>query len=78
MDGSGWPPGGAAGTPAASATAPSSVMQVLGYALGRFLAWQERGRSRHKLLMLDDRMLRDIGLDRATAEHEATKRFWTP
>ena len=33
-------------------------------------------RSRRQLAQLDERLLRDIGLDRATARIEATKSFW--
>jgi uncharacterized protein YjiS (DUF1127 family) len=33
-------------------------------------------KSRRQLAELDDRLLRDIGLDRATARHEATKGYW--
>ena len=33
-------------------------------------------KSRRQLAELDDRLLRDIGLDRATARLEATKGFW--
>ena len=33
-------------------------------------------RSRRQLAQLDERLLRDIGLDRATARVEATKGFW--
>ena len=33
-------------------------------------------RSRRQLAELDERLLRDIGLDRATARIEATKGFW--
>ena len=36
----------------------------------------ELARSRRQLDQLDDRLLRDIGLDRATASFEATKSFW--
>ncbi|MBK8176738.1 MAG: DUF1127 domain-containing protein [Rhodospirillales bacterium] len=39
-------------------------------------AWQERVRDRRRLATLDDQMLRDIGVDRATAIHEAAKPFW--
>ena len=36
----------------------------------------ELARSRHQLGQLDERLLRDIGLDRGAARHEATKGFW--
>ncbi|TXL71740.1 DUF1127 domain-containing protein [Vineibacter terrae] len=36
----------------------------------------EMARSRRTLLTLDDRMLADIGLDRATARTEGEKGFW--
>jgi uncharacterized protein YjiS (DUF1127 family) len=34
-------------------------------------------RSRRQLAQLDDRLLRDIGLDRATARFEATRGYWS-
>lgn len=36
----------------------------------------ELRKSRRQLAELDDRLLRDIGLDRGTARFEATKGFW--
>jgi uncharacterized protein YjiS (DUF1127 family) len=36
----------------------------------------ELAKSRRQLAQLDERLLRDIGLDRATARFEATKGFW--
>jgi uncharacterized protein YjiS (DUF1127 family) len=36
----------------------------------------EVSRSRRQLAQLDERLLRDIGLDRATARLEADKSFW--
>jgi uncharacterized protein YjiS (DUF1127 family) len=36
----------------------------------------ELARSRRQLAQLDERLLRDIGLDRATARLEASKGFW--
>jgi uncharacterized protein YjiS (DUF1127 family) len=33
-------------------------------------------KSRRQLAELDDRLLRDIGLDRGTAQYEADKGFW--
>lgn len=38
--------------------------------------WHERARSRRILLSLDDRLLRDIGLSRADADHEGSRAFW--
>ena len=46
--------------------------------LSRFLAWRERARSRHLLLQLDDRMLRDVGLSRSDVDREYAKHFWQP
>ena len=37
----------------------------------------ELAKSRRQLAQLDDRLLRDIGLDRGKARFEATKGFWT-
>ena len=36
----------------------------------------ELRKSRRQLSELDDRLLRDIGLDRGTARYEASKGFW--
>jgi uncharacterized protein YjiS (DUF1127 family) len=38
--------------------------------------WRERARSRHMLSSMDARLLKDIGVSRATAEFEANKPFW--
>jgi uncharacterized protein YjiS (DUF1127 family) len=40
------------------------------------LLWHERVRSRRMLGMLDDRMLRDVGIDQATARQESSVPFW--
>lgn len=40
------------------------------------LIWIARARSRAMLGTLDDRMLRDIGIDRARADGEMSKPFW--
>lgn len=40
--------------------------------------WQERAHSRYRLSQLDDRMLKDIGIDRVDALREAAKPFWRP
>lgn len=44
--------------------------------LERFFVWVTLARSRRDLAGLDDRALRDIGIDRATAAEEAAKPFW--
>jgi uncharacterized protein YjiS (DUF1127 family) len=49
-------------------------------ALSRILAtlseWRRRSRDRTHLAMLDDRMLRDIGVNRADLWREINKPFW--
>ena len=37
----------------------------------------ELARSRRQLAQLDERLLRDIGLDRGSARFEASKGFWS-
>lgn len=38
--------------------------------------WAQRRRDRRALIELDDRLLRDIGLDRLAARREAERPFW--
>lgn len=45
-------------------------------ALEHVFVWVALARSRRALAQLDERGLRDIGLDRATAADEAAKPFW--
>jgi uncharacterized protein YjiS (DUF1127 family) len=42
------------------------------------LDWQERRRQRRNLAMMDEHMLRDIGLSSADVEREVHKPFWRP
>ncbi len=42
----------------------------------RLLDWQERSSQRIRLMELDDRMLRDIGVTRADAIYEFEKSRW--
>lgn len=44
--------------------------------IDRIGAWHDRAVERRRLLALDDRMLVDIGIDRATAVDEGQKPFW--
>ncbi|WP_119168801.1 DUF1127 domain-containing protein [Algihabitans albus] len=41
-----------------------------------FIAWQDRANQRHDLAEMDDRLLRDVGLDRLDVEREIAKPFW--
>jgi uncharacterized protein YjiS (DUF1127 family) len=38
--------------------------------------WKTRHRTRKHLAHLDDHLLRDVGLDRRSAEREARRMFW--
>lgn len=42
----------------------------------RVISWYRGYRDRRLLAGMDDRMLRDIGIDRATAGSERTTWFW--
>ncbi|MBK8209766.1 MAG: DUF1127 domain-containing protein [Rhodospirillales bacterium] len=52
------------------------AQDVLIRALDTVLAWQDRVRERRRLGTLDERLLHDIGVDRASADIEALKPFW--
>jgi uncharacterized protein YjiS (DUF1127 family) len=54
----------------------SPVQDFLIRALDHLGRWRDRAGQRRRLMMLDGRMLRDIGMDRATAAEEAAKPFW--
>lgn len=45
-------------------------------ALDAVFSWQDRARERRRLGTLDERLLHDIGVDRASADIEAFKPFW--
>ena len=54
-----------------------------GRRIGRSIAttlsmWWRRRRSRERLADLSEHLLKDIGITRAEAEHEANKPFWLP
>ena len=57
---------------------PTAPRRGLPGLLNRFRGWRERTRSRHLLLQLDDRMLRDVGLSRSDVDRECAKHFWQP
>jgi len=54
----------------------TSLGAVLARLVERVIAWHERVCGRRHLASYDDRMLRDIGIDRATIENESTASFW--
>ena len=58
---------------AASRPAPRLSLRPL---LDTVFLWITLARSRRDLATLDDRALRDVGIDRATAAEEASKPFW--
>lgn len=57
-----------------------SILPIRGLSLHDLAAqirlWRQRSRSRRHLRWLDERQLRDIGIDRQLAEEEARKPFW--
>jgi uncharacterized protein YjiS (DUF1127 family) len=55
--------------------APAKAPVLVGVA-DRLMSWVERVRSRRTLGLMDDRMLRDIGIDHGTAYQEIQKPFW--
>jgi uncharacterized protein YjiS (DUF1127 family) len=52
------------------------LAQRLSALFGRLALWHKRAYTRQALLSLDDRALRDIGLDRAAAHWQASLPFW--
>jgi uncharacterized protein YjiS (DUF1127 family) len=42
------------------------------------LEWQYRRVARRELASMDERMLRDIGLDAGTVDYEVRQWFWRP
>lgn len=45
-------------------------------AIAQVREWRERARSRRALLRLDEHMLRDLGIDRGTAQFKGSLPFW--
>ena len=56
--------------------AASALPRKIRAALDWLTLATERSRTRHELLRLDDRSLRDIGITRREALTEARKPFW--
>lgn len=58
------------------AVRPARLARLPGRLLARLLAAEAVARSRRRLALLDDHILRDIGLTRAEAEAEAERPAW--
>ena len=56
--------------------APGRVGRFFTTLLVRFSEWQERAQQRAHLACMDERMLKDIGINQVDAAREATKPFW--
>ena len=50
---------------------------VVAVGMDKAMTRAEIVRSRRQLSLLDERLLRDIGIDRATARFEANKGYWS-
>ena len=53
-----------------------AIMRAVSKGLEIAIAWRERAAQRRNLGTMSDHMLRDIGIDRATARCESSKPFW--
>jgi uncharacterized protein YjiS (DUF1127 family) len=62
--------------PAVTLQPRTQLRPALWRAAETLLLWHERIRSRRVLASLDDRMLRDVGIDQATARRESAMPFW--
>jgi uncharacterized protein YjiS (DUF1127 family) len=58
--------------------APSAFAALAVSAVVRFLAWEERRRTRVALAKLDDHILKDIGLTKDDVDQELGRRNWLP
>jgi uncharacterized protein YjiS (DUF1127 family) len=57
--------------------AVSLLAGVVAVGIEKAMTRAELSRSRRQLSQLDERLLRDIGIDRATARFEASKGYWS-
>ena len=53
-----------------------SIMLAVRIGVITLSEWRQRSRQRRHLALLDDHLLRDVGIDRVTARHEASRRAW--
>ena len=59
------------------ATWRAAMADVVISAVDYLARLQTRARDRHAIQLLDDHMLKDVGLSRADVEEELSKPFWT-
>jgi len=57
--------------------AVSLLAGVVAVGIEKAMTRTELARSRRQLSQLDERLLRDIGIDQATARFEASKGYWS-
>ena len=53
-----------------------SIMLAVRTGVNTLSEWRQRSRQRRHLALLDEHLLRDVGVDRMTARHEASRRAW--
>ena len=63
-------------TPALFAPGAPALVRVRQTVVGRVVAVLNRQRTRNRLALLDDHLLRDIGLNPEDAAVETSKPFW--
>jgi|GEM_PF-1259100 len=54
----------------------AALIDVVLHTGATLYTWQQRANERAALSSLDDRLLRDIGMDHASAQMEVKKPFW--
>ena len=57
-------------------TSRASWSLILGLIVATVREWRRRQAERRELASLDERMIRDIGLDHGTVYYEASQSFW--
>ena len=67
---------GGAAFSANHANTPSAIGALLGDATAMINVWRFRRGERRTIRQLDDHMLRDIGVDRFSAEEIGARAFW--
>lgn len=58
-------------------TAAAEAKSLFSRLIKELWVWNARSESRRSLAALDDRLLQDIGLDRADVNREISKPFWS-